>query len=220
MTGNDDEDRVVFALSSSRTDEDFLDELMDELDMFGEDNWDILAWVRNNTTRIVIHAPYLFRLIVNSQHLELKIHPVGQVMTGMEDSRNEWLVPRNKEGENDQAARSMVQRWSREMYSVEGLSAPAPRPAAAKSTPEPKIKAAPKTEAPSPDPEPEQVDTSPEVDLESSYPDDSERPPKPTEEFERNDAKDRIKELFGISKLQDEEGNPIKMFSMSSDSDS
>lgn len=227
---SDEHDNIVFALSSSRTDGEFMDELMDELDMFDEDNWDIVAWVRGKTTRIVLYAPYFFRLIVDSEHLELKIHPVGQVMTGMEDSRNQWLVPVKKGHPSDQLALETVGRWSREMYCTDDLGTKFTRQIGESASSPEQEEESPRTRSsrrkigatPSRAQLPVETDKSIEEapSQGESMETEEEAPPKPTEDFEKTDVKDKIKEIFGLNEIKGEDGGKIELYSMSSPSDS
>jgi len=109
--------KMVYGMSSTRVDEDIVDEVMDALDDLMEEEWDVLSWRRSSATRFVIRSSVVCRAIQSDSELKIRILPLGAVLEDMSDSRNEWLVPKRvQDGTPYEMARRTVDKWSKNLW--------------------------------------------------------------------------------------------------------
>lgn len=111
---------IVFGLASTRTDDDFLDELMDAIDLLlGEGAvWEMIMWRRTAATRILMFAPLVVRSLVDQPSLQMSSTPRTRLFDDMENNRNEWLLPAGSPGRRSPAeeARDDVNRWTENLW--------------------------------------------------------------------------------------------------------
>lgn len=123
--------RIVYGLSTSRTDGLALDEVLDALDDVCPGGWDAVSWRRPSATRLVVASPVEARCVVEEAYLKVRVLPLGMLVADMGNNQNEWLRPSLPgSGESLAAARALVDGWTAEMWPAH-TEQPEPEPAVA-----------------------------------------------------------------------------------------
>lgn len=109
--------KMMYGMSSTRTDDDVIEEVQDALDDINEEEWDLLSWRRSSATRFVIRASVRCRAIQTDPELKIRVLPLGAILDDMGDPRNEWLIPKKvKDSTPHEVARKSVERWSKNLW--------------------------------------------------------------------------------------------------------
>lgn len=112
--------KMVYGMSSTRVDDDIVEEVMDALDDVEEEEWEILAWRRSAATRMIIRASVRTRTIQSDSGLNIKIMPLGHILDDMRDPRNDWLVPAKvPKGTPFDSAQRNADKWSAKLWPEE-----------------------------------------------------------------------------------------------------
>ena len=95
------EDRILFGLIVPTVDrEDAPDDVLDALDAagIGDEDYTWLVWRRRNTCFFIFHAPLRVRGVLASKMEGVRVLPLNQVASEIEDNRNQWLSPSSNVG--------------------------------------------------------------------------------------------------------------------------
>lgn len=112
---------LVFAMSSSRTDDSVVEEIQDALDDYLEDEWEIVSWRRSAGTRFIIRATVQARMVQSDTELKLRMMTLSHLMDEMSTPSVEWLIPsKTKIGEPHEMAQRIVEKWLSSLWTEDG----------------------------------------------------------------------------------------------------
>jgi len=108
---------MVFGIISNRKDDNIVGEVMDALDEYLEDQWDVVAWSRRSGTRFLVRANVEARGMILDPLLKARITPVPDLLEEIGEPRAKWLTPSKvKVGTPAEMAERTVYKWLDAMW--------------------------------------------------------------------------------------------------------
>lgn len=128
--------KLVFAYSSEREDDDLIEDVKDFLDAVAEGEWEVLCWFGQDMT-VLVNAPIECRTLHMEPALEMSFIPLSAALMEMDDKDNEWIEPAKTDDNSPQGiAQETTQRWFSSMFDDDGVE-PAEKMTVVTPEPEP-----------------------------------------------------------------------------------
>src|SRR5699024_3205556 len=102
--------------TSKRKDEDLVPEVQDALDevcKWLDADWDMLAWPRGQSIRMLIYAPIECRSIAYQEDMDLRSQPPLLLSRDMKRQGNTWIIPEfDTDSEAMEEAEEILADWN------------------------------------------------------------------------------------------------------------
>lgn len=117
---------LVFGITSRRKDDDLVPEVQDALDEICgklDADWDMLAWIRGQSIRMLVYAPVECRSIVYQDEMNLRSQPALLLSGDMRRQGNIWIIPEyDTDADALREAESILDDWNSDFISPDNLN--------------------------------------------------------------------------------------------------